>query len=92
VCFCGHHSFECTGAHDENLHISQSVYSEMMIASCIACLSAFKSTGHLLYFTSQINPTEKSHMLLGPVNEVAMVHHQNKEAPTAEIKGEAWPC
>jgi hypothetical protein len=44
----------------------------------------------ILYFSN--NPTEKSHVLLGPVNEVAMALYKSKKAPAAETKGEAQPC
>ena len=43
-----------------------------------------------LYFSN--NPTEKSLELLGPANEEAMAHHQNKKSPTVETKGEAQWC
>jgi hypothetical protein len=46
----GHHPPECTGAHEKLRITAGSVSSEMFeILSYMACMSAFKSTGHLLY-------------------------------------------
>jgi len=50
----------------------------LMILSRMACLSAFKSTGCLLYPSLSNNPTEKNQVLLGTANKEA-------KAPTREI-------
>jgi hypothetical protein len=47
----------------------------LMILSDMAHLSAFKSKGRLEYTLLSNKPTEKSQVLLGLANEVAMAHH-----------------
>jgi len=57
-------------------------------SSHIACLSAFKSTGHPLYALLFKQSHRKSQVLLGPTNKEAMVHHRN----AVETNGKVRPC
>ena len=64
----------------------------LMISSRRASLSAFKSTGRLLYALLLKQAHRKSEVLLGPVNEEAMAHYRKEKSPAAETKGQAQPC
>ena len=78
-----------TGKRGEKLRITaRSVSSEiLMISSRVACLSAFQSTGRLLYaLLFKYRHRKKSQVLLGPVNKEAMVHHRNEKSSAAETK------
>jgi len=65
---------------------SQSVCSEMWtISSRMAYLSAFRSTGRLLY-TLHIKPPpppKKNQVLLDLAKEEAIAHHRNEKSPAA---------
>jgi len=67
---------------DKELHISENVYSEMlMISSHIACLSAFKSTGHLLYTLLFKYPHKKKSGAVRSSKRGAIAHHQMRKDP-----------
>ena len=73
--------------------INRSVSSEMLtISSRMACLSAFKPTGLLLYTLLFKKPHQKNQVLFGPANEEAVTQDRHEKSPAAETKSEAQPC
>jgi len=61
---------------NKKLHISENVHSEMlMISSCIACLSTFKFTGHLLYILLFKYPHRKKSGAVRSSERGAITHH-----------------